>query len=52
MNEVTFVLALLAVIIYEPIRIVAMEVRDNPRYPYKPPIPLTVVVNWNAGAKK
>lgn len=28
-----------------PIRIVALEVRDNPRYPYKPPIPLTVAVN-------
>src|SRR5688500_10935903 len=27
------------------LRIAAIEVRDNPRYPYKPPIPLTVVVN-------
>jgi len=26
-------------------RIVAIEVKDNPRYPYKPNIPLTVVVN-------
>ena len=29
----------------EPIRIAAIEVNDNPRYPYKPRIPLTVVVN-------
>lgn len=29
----------------EPIRIAAIEVGDNPRYPYKPRIPLTVVVN-------
>jgi peptide deformylase len=28
-----------------PIRIAAIEVNDNPRYPYKPRIPLTVVVN-------
>lgn len=27
------------------LRIVAMEVKDNPRYPYKPNIPLTVLVN-------
>ncbi|MCP3854028.1 MAG: peptide deformylase [Actinomycetia bacterium] len=27
------------------VRIVAMEVTSNPRYPYKPPIPLTVAVN-------
>ena len=26
-------------------RIVAIEVKDNPRYPYKPNIPLTVIVN-------
>ena len=26
-------------------RIAVIEVDDNPRYPYKPPIPLTVVVN-------
>ena len=31
--------------VYEPIRICAIEVRDNPRYPYKPNIPLTVLVN-------
>lgn len=28
-----------------PLRICAIEVRDNPRYPYKPNIPLTVLVN-------
>jgi peptide deformylase len=28
-----------------PLRIFAVEVRDNPRYPYKPPIPLHVLVN-------
>jgi peptide deformylase len=26
-------------------RIVVLEVGDNPRYPYKPPIPLTVAIN-------
>jgi peptide deformylase len=26
-------------------RICVIEVKDNPRYPYKPPIPLTVLVN-------
>ncbi|MCW3066724.1 MAG: Peptide deformylase [Solirubrobacterales bacterium] len=26
-------------------RVAVIEVRDNPRYPYKPPIPLTVIVN-------
>jgi peptide deformylase len=31
--------------IHEPIQICAIEVRDNPRYPYKPNIPLTVLVN-------
>jgi len=31
--------------IYEPIQICAIEVRDNPRYPYKPNIPLTILVN-------
>ena len=29
----------------EPRRVIVMEVNDNPRYPYKPPIPLTVAVN-------
>jgi len=28
-----------------PLRIAVIEVNDNPRYPYKPAIPLTVVVN-------
>jgi peptide deformylase len=36
---------LAAIQIYQPIRIVAMEVGNNPRYPYKPKIPLTVLVN-------
>lgn len=31
--------------IYEPISICAIEVKDNPRYPYKPNIPLTILVN-------
>ena len=30
---------------HEPVRIAVIEVDHNPRYPYKPPIPLTVVVN-------
>jgi len=29
----------------ELVRIAIIEVRDNPRYPYKPRIPLTVVIN-------
>jgi peptide deformylase len=29
----------------EPVRIAAIEVNHNPRYPYKPQIPLTIVVN-------
>jgi peptide deformylase len=36
---------LAAIQIYQPIAICAIEVRNNPRYPYKPPIPLTVLVN-------
>lgn len=37
---------LAAIQIHEPVRIVAIEVRgDNPRYPYKPAIPLTILVN-------
>jgi peptide deformylase len=28
-----------------PLRVAVIEVKDNLRYPYKPPIPLTVVVN-------
>jgi peptide deformylase len=31
--------------VLEPLRIVAVEVENNPRYPYKPRIPLTVLVN-------
>lgn len=29
----------------EAVRVCVIEVADNPRYPYKPPIPLTVLVN-------
>jgi len=31
--------------VHEPVRIAVVEVDRNPRYPYKPPIPLTVLVN-------
>jgi peptide deformylase len=31
--------------VHETLRVAVVEVRDNPRYPYKPPIPLTIVVN-------
>jgi peptide deformylase len=31
--------------IYAPIRICAIEVKNNPRYPYKPNVPLTILVN-------
>ncbi len=31
--------------VHEPVRIAVIEVDGNPRYPYKPPIPLTVLVN-------
>lgn len=31
--------------IHEPLRICAIEVGNNPRYPYKPKIPLTILVN-------
>jgi peptide deformylase len=31
--------------VHEPVRIAVIEVAGNPRYPYKPPIPLTVMVN-------
>ena len=30
---------------FEPVRVCILEVGDNPRYPYKPHIPLTVLVN-------
>ncbi|MDX2092696.1 MAG: peptide deformylase [Kofleriaceae bacterium] len=36
---------LAAIQVYEPVQICAIHVRNNPRYPYKPPIPLTVLVN-------
>jgi peptide deformylase len=31
--------------VHNPVRIFVVEVKDNPRYPYKPNIPLTVLVN-------
>lgn len=31
--------------VHVPVRIAVIEVTKNPRYPYKPPIPLTVIVN-------
>ncbi len=31
--------------IHEPWQVCVMEVGDNPRYPYKPKVPLTVLVN-------
>lgn len=31
--------------VHNGIRICALEVKDNPRYPYKPNIPLTILVN-------
>lgn len=31
--------------VYEPVQICSIEVNKNPRYPYKPQIPLTVLVN-------
>ena len=31
--------------VHETVRVAVIEVTKNPRYPYKPPIPLTVVVN-------
>ncbi len=31
--------------IYEPMSVCALHVKDNPRYPYKPNIPLTILVN-------
>ncbi len=36
---------LAAIQVYEPVMICALEVKKNPRYPYKPDIPLTVAVN-------
>ena len=31
--------------IHNPIRVAAIEVENNPRYPYKPNVPLTILVN-------
>jgi peptide deformylase len=31
--------------VYESVRICVMHVQNNPRYPYKPSLPLTVLVN-------
>jgi len=31
--------------VYEPVQICAIHVKDNPRYPYKPNVPLTILVN-------
>lgn len=31
--------------VFEGVRVATIEVTENPRYPYKPPIPLTVIVN-------
>ncbi len=36
---------LAAIQVYEPVAICCIEVGDNPRYPYKPKVPLTVLVN-------
>lgn len=36
---------LAAIQISRPVRVCAIEVGDNPRYPYKPKIPLTILVN-------
>lgn len=31
--------------VFEPVRVCAIEIKDNPRYPYKPNWPLTILVN-------
>jgi len=31
--------------VHNPVQVCVMEVNDNPRYPYKPKIPLTILVN-------
>ena len=31
--------------IFEPVRITAIEIKNNPHYPYKPNYPLTILVN-------
>jgi peptide deformylase len=37
--------------VYEPVRICVIEVDKNPRYPYKPDYPLTVLVNPRVEAR-
>jgi peptide deformylase len=37
--------------VYESISVCVLHVKDNPRYPYKPNIPLTVLVNPEIEAK-
>jgi len=36
---------LAAIQIHEPVHLCAIEVKDNPRYPYLPKVPLTLLVN-------
>lgn len=36
---------LAAIQVHRAVRICAVEVNDNPRYPYKPNVPLTILVN-------
>jgi peptide deformylase len=36
---------LAAIQVYNPVRICAIEVQNNARYPYKPNVPLTILVN-------
>jgi peptide deformylase len=31
--------------VHEPVQVCVMEVNNNPRYPYKPNIPLTILIN-------
>lgn len=31
--------------VFAPVQVCAIEVSDNPRYPYKPKIPLTILIN-------
>lgn len=31
--------------VHEPVQVCVLEVKDNPRYPYKPNIPLTILIN-------
>ena len=36
---------LAAIQVYEPVMVCAIEVKNNPRYPYKPNVPLTILIN-------